>query len=237
MPEFVHAAVGRYLQDLTAQDDPLLQEIRARSEADRVPAISPDTGRLLHVLASACAAARILEIGTGYGCSGLQLARALGREGMLFTIERDPSRAATARQHFERAGLAGRVSVMVGEAVRLVHKVAGPFDLIVQDGSKDQYDTVLDRLVALLRPRGVLVTDNILWQGDVVPGFRAEPAHSTDSTALIARYSCRLAADPRLATAFLPVGDGVAISVKRDEEAPVSDRLKTFSEGAAEASS
>jgi predicted O-methyltransferase YrrM len=137
---------------------------------------------------------------------------------MLFTIERDPARAAAARLHFDRAGLSSRVSVMVGESARLVHKVAGPFDVIVQDGSKDQYEVVLDRLISLLRPRGVLVSDNILWQGDVVPGFRAEPAHPADSTAIIARYSRRLAEDPRLVTAFLPVGDGVAVSVKRDEE-------------------
>ncbi len=194
------------------------REVRARSKADGVPAISADTARLLHALAVAAAPSRILEIGTGYGCSGIQLARALAAGGMLFTIERDPARAATARLHFERAGLAGRVSVMVGEAVRLVHKVAGPFDLIVQDGSKDQYDVVLDRLVGLLRPRGVLVSDNILWQGDVVPGFRAEPAHPAESAAIIARYSRRLAADPRLVTTFLPIGDGVAVSVKRDVE-------------------
>ena len=185
-----------------------------------MPAISPDTARLLHVLAMSVGPSRILEIGTGYGCSGIHLARALAPDGMLFTIERDPARAATARLHFERAGLSGRVSVMVGEATRLVHKVAGPFDLIVQDGSKDQYETVLDRLVGLLRPRGVLVSDNILWQGDVVPGFRTAPAHPAESTAIIARYSRRLAADPRLVTAFLPVGDGVAVSVKRSEEAP-----------------
>jgi predicted O-methyltransferase YrrM len=109
---------------------------------------------------------------------------------------------------------------MVGEAVRLVHKVAGPFDLILQDGSKDQYEPVLDRLVGLLRPRGVLVSDNLLWQGDVIPGFRAEPAHSAESTAIVARYGQRLAADARLATTFLPVGDGVAVSVKRDDGAP-----------------
>jgi len=63
------------------------------------------------------------------------------------------------------------------------------------------------------------VSDNILWRGDVIPGFRAEPAHSVESTAIITRYSQRLAADPRLATVFLPVGDGVAVSVKRDEGA------------------
>jgi predicted O-methyltransferase YrrM len=223
MPEYLHAAVQGYLAGLNQSEDALLQEVRARSEADRVPAISADTGWLLHVLAVASAPKRILEIGTGYGYSGIRLSRALAPEGMLFTIERDPARAATARQHFARAGLGSRVSVMVGEATRLVHKVAGPFDMIVQDGSKDQYETVLDRLVGLLRPRGVLVSDNILWQGDVVPGFRAEPVHSAESTALIVRYSRRLEADPRLATVFLPVGDGVAVSVRRDEEAPMRE--------------
>ena len=220
MPEFVHAAVRGYLETLNATEDPLLSEAHARSASDGVPAISPDTGWLLHVLAAAAAPRRILEIGTGYGYSGIRLARALAPDGMLFTIERNPARAAVARQHFERAGLGRCVSVMVGEAARLVHKVAGPFDLIVQDGSKDQYEAVLDRLVGLLRPRGVLVTDNILWQGDVLPGFRAEPAHSAESTTIITRYSRRLASDPRLATVFLPVGDGVAVSVKRDEGAP-----------------
>ena len=216
MPDFVHAAVREYLADLGGPEDQLLSEVRALSKADGVPAISPDTARLLHTLAMSAAPSRILEIGTGYGCSGIHLARALAPGGMLFTIERDPARAATARLHFERAGLSSCVSVMVGEAARLVHKVAGPFDVIVQDGSKDQYETVLDRLVGLLRPRGVLVSDNILWQGDVVPGFRAEPAHPAGSAAIIARYSRRLAEDPRLVTTFLPVGDGVAVSVRRD---------------------
>jgi predicted O-methyltransferase YrrM len=185
MPEFVHTAVQEYLANLNAPEDPLLSEVRARSASDGVPAISPDTGWLLHVLAAAAAPRRMLEIGTGYGCSGIRLARALAPDGLLFTIERNPARAAAARRHFERAGLGASVSVMVGEAVRLVHKVAGPFDLIVQDGSKDQYEAVLDRLVGLLRPRGVLVTDNILWQGDVLPGFRTQPAHPAGSAATL----------------------------------------------------
>ncbi len=66
----------------------------------------------------------------------------------------------------------------------------------------------------------MLVTDNILGRGDVVPGFRAEPAHSAERAAILRAYSARLAADPRLATVFLPIGDGVAVSVKRDEGAP-----------------
>ena len=220
MPEFVHAAVQDYLSALNGPEDGLRQEVRARAKADGVPAINPDTGRLLHVLAASAAPRRILEIGTGYGSSGMHLASALAPGGMLFTIERDPARAAIARQHFERAGLASRVSVMAGEAARLVHKVAGPFDLIFQDGPKDLYEPLLDRLVGLLRPGGVLVSDNILWQGDVIPGFRAEPVHSAESTGIMSRYNQCLAADPRLVTIFLPVGDGVAVSVTRDGGSP-----------------
>jgi predicted O-methyltransferase YrrM len=217
MPDFVHAAVQDHLSALSGPEDLLLQDVRARSRADGVPAVSPDTGRLLHALAVAAAPRRMLEIGTGYGCSAILLARALAPDGMLFTIERNPTRAAVARLHVERAGLGSRVSVMVGEAARLVHKVAGPFDLILQDGPKDLYEPLLDRLVGLLRPRGILVSDNILWQGGVVPGFRAEPVHGAESTASIAAYSKRLAADARLASVFLPVGDGVAVSVRRDD--------------------
>lgn len=217
MSEFIHGAVGAYLAALTPPEDEILANVRRRSQADGVPALSPDTAWMLHVLALSAAPRRIFEIGTGYGCSGIHLARALSTDGILFTVERDPSRAAIARAHVEGAGLAGRVNVMVGEASRLVHKVAGPFDVIVQDGSKDQYEAVLDRLVELLRPRGILISDNMLWQGDVVPGWRKEPAHSPESAVIIARYSRRLAADPRLATVFLAVGDGVAVSVKRDD--------------------
>ena len=219
MPDFVHAAVQAYLSGLTPADDELLAEVRDRSKADGVPALSPDAARLLHVLALAASPRRIFEIGTGYGCSGIHLARALDADGILFSVERDPKRAAVARSHFARAGFADRVNVMVGEAARLVYKVAGPFDVIFQDGGKDQYEPLLDRLVDLLRPRGILVSDNILWQGDVLPGFREEPAHSPASATTIIKYSRRLADDPRLETVFLPIGDGVAVSVKRDRKA------------------
>jgi caffeoyl-CoA O-methyltransferase len=216
MPDFVHPAVAGYLSDLTAPEDDVLAAVRRRSREDGVPAISPDSAALLHAAALSAAPRRILEIGTGYGCSAILLARTLTADGLLFTIERDPARAAVARQLIAQAGVADRVNVMVGEAARLVHKVAGPFDVILQDGSKDQYEPLLDRLVALLRPRGILVSDNILWRGDVVPGFHDEPVHSPESIAAVSSYNRRLAADTRLATVFLPVGDGVAISVRLD---------------------
>ncbi len=190
--------------------------VRERSTADQVPAVSLESAWFLHVLASALPARRTFEIGTGYGLSGLAAALGGGPDSRLITIERDAARASVAREHFAQAGLGDRATVIVGEAVRYVHKVAGPFDLIVQDGDKEGYDPLLDKLLALLRPGGVLVSDNILWRGDVVPGFAEAPVHSAASIDAISRYNTRLASDPRLRTAFLPVGDGLAVSVKME---------------------
>src|SRR5947199_292004 len=79
-------------------------------------------------------------------------------------------------------GVADRVSVVVGDAQLKLAKVAGPFDVIFQDGDKQQYEPMLDRLVALLRPRGLLVTDNVLWDGEVAPGFAAAPQRDPADT-------------------------------------------------------
>ena len=101
---------------------------------------------------------------------------------MLVTMEIDEERAREARDNFARAGLADRVSVIVGDAQLKLAKVAGPFDLIFQDGDKQLYSPLLDRLVALLRPGGLLVTDNVLWDGEVVPGFADVPRQNVRTT-------------------------------------------------------
>lgn len=215
MQRLVADTVRDYLASLAGPEDDVLAEVRCRSMADGVSALSRDTAWLLQVLTAAVQAVRVFEIGTGYAYSGIHLARALPSDGVLLTVERQPARAALAKEHFERAGLAAQAHVMVGPATRLVHKVAGPFDVIVQAGDKADYEPLLDHLIGLLRPRGTLVSDTILSSGDVVPGFRDLPAHARDSIDLISRYNARLASDPRLDTVFLPVGNGVAVSVKR----------------------
>jgi len=159
-----------------------------------------DTGTLLETLARAGGARRILEIGTGAGQFTLRLAATLPPDGMMISMEADAALAGRVRADLAAAGQADRVSVMVGEARRFLHKIAGPFDLILQASAPAAYESLHDRLVALLRPNGVLVTDNIGGSGDHDP---------------VVAFRHRLAADPRLHTAFLPLGGGVAISVKR----------------------
>lgn len=155
---------------------------------------------LLETLALGCGARRILEIGTGAGEVTQSLAAMLPADGMMITMEIDAATASRARERLAAAGHGDQVSVMVGDATRFLHKISGPFDLIFQDSDEQKYDQMLDRLVDLLRPGGLLVVNRV--------------AGNQVSDALVA-FRQRLAVDSRLHTSFLPVGDGVAVSVKR----------------------
>ena len=215
MGQIVPDAIERYLAGLNRAGDPALDEIDRSNATRGLPLVDAEAGALLRVLATAIGASRILEIGTAIGYSGIWLARALPADGMLLTLEMDESRAREARDNFTRAGVADRVSVIVGDAQLKIAKVSGPFDLIFQDGDKKLYVPLLDRLVALLRPGGLLITDNVLWDGEVVPGFAPAPHHDAVDTRAIIEYNERVAAHPGLLTSIVPLRDGMSISVKR----------------------
>jgi predicted O-methyltransferase YrrM len=149
---------------------------------------------LLELLIRATRAGRILEVGAGRGASGLEIAAALPSDGRLITLERDAAAGLEARAAFAAAGLDRQVTVMIGDAVRYLHKIAGPFDFILQDSEPSQYGTLHDKLVPLLGPGAMLVTRRVAAAGD---------------------YNRLLAADARLTTAFLDIDDGLALSVKR----------------------
>ncbi len=214
MGRIVPDAIEHYLSGLNRGSDAVLDAIALGNTTRGLPLVDAEVGCLLRVLATAVGASRILEIGTAIGYSGIWLAGALPANGMLVTMEFDDGRAREARDNFARAGLSDRVSVVVGDAQLKIAKVAGPFDVIFQDGDKKLYTPLLDRLVALLRPGGLLITDNVLWDGEVVPGFQASPRHNPDDTRAIVEYNQRVAAHPHLLTSTIPLRDGVSISVK-----------------------
>ncbi len=206
--------IANYLSALRRDPHPQLGVIDREGRSEGLPLVFPDTGALLHTLTRASGARRILEIGTAIGYSTLWMATALPDDGTLITMEYDAARAARAREHFAAAGCAGKTSVIVGDATRFLHKVGGPFDLIFQDSDKKLYEPMLDRLLALLRPGGLLVADTVLWNGEVIPGYVRERKYSEEDTAAIVAFSNRIATDPGLYTSFLQVGDGVSVSIK-----------------------
>ncbi len=215
MSQLIDPAIDRYVRALQPAEDAYLRRVRDESLRRDVPLIDAQTGALLRLLTRAPGARRGLGIRTGGGYSALWIAPVLPSDAMLITIEANAERAAVARINFEEAGVAGRTSVIIGEATRFLHKVRGPFDLIFQDGDKALYAPLLDRLVSLLRPGGLLITDNVLWDGEVVPGFVDPPRRDQADTRAIAEYNERLNRHPQLMTITMPLRDGVAISLKR----------------------
>jgi predicted O-methyltransferase YrrM len=216
MGQIVPDAIERYLAGLNRFGDAVLDAIARGNDARGLPLVDAEVGALLRVMATAVGASRVLEIGTAIGYSGIWLAGALPPGGILLTMEVSEERAREARENFARAGVSERVSVIVGDAQLKIAKVSGPFDLIFQDGDKKLYAPLLDRLVALLRPGGLLITDNVLWDGEVVPGFAATSRHDAADTRAIAEYNERVASHPELVTTIVPLRDGVSISVKRN---------------------
>lgn len=208
-------AIERYLSSLNREPDSLLNELAEVGRQEDLPLIDAEVGALLRLLALACGARRILEVGAAIGYSGIWLAAALPDDGELVTIEIDPERARRARQNFARAGFTNRAEVIVGDAMQVVETLAGPFDLIYQDGAKHLYSPLLGPLVGRLRPGGLLVTDNVLWEGEVVPGFSKHRHRDPASTRFISEYNKQLFAHPELLTSIVPLRDGVAVAVKR----------------------
>jgi predicted O-methyltransferase YrrM len=224
----VWSAVDRYFgSSLGDSDEALIAGLRA-SESAGLPAIqvSPLQGKLLHLLARAIGARRILEIGTLGGYSATWLARALAPGGRLITLELEPRHAEIARANLERAGVADRVEIRLGPAeeslAQLAREHAEPFDLVFIDADKAGYSTYLEGALRLSRKGTVIVADNVVRRGDVADASSSDP-----SVVGVRRMTERLAKDPRLsATVVQTVGvkgyDGMTVALV--QEAPGSAR-------------
>jgi predicted O-methyltransferase YrrM len=219
MPNETWTAIDRYLSDLFVPADAALDAALADSNAAGLPdiQISPSQGKFLHLLARLHGARNILELGTLAGYSTIWLARALPPGGRLVTLEYEPKHAEVARKNLARAGLADIVDICVGPALETLPQLAaqtrGPFDMVFIDADKENYPQYLDWAIALSRPGGLIIADNIVQQGSVI-----DAADETPKLAGIRRFNEKLAADPRLVAAALQVvgckgHDGLALAL------------------------
>ncbi len=207
-------AVGRYTRELRPEPDEVLAEMERRANRDGVPIVEPQTGALLHVLALACGARRIVEVGTAIGVSTLYLARALPADGKLVSFEIDPERQEAARGYLERAGLADRCDLRLQDAREGLADLEGPVDMAFIDGVKIQYGDYAQLVLPLLREGAVLAVDNVLMGGTVAEG-RSDGFWTEEQLRSARTFSERLIHDEELAGTVTPVGDGVLVAVKR----------------------
>ena len=209
------ARIDDYIQDLFAPQDEALEAAVRESQRAGLPEIhvSPNEGKLLQLLAELAGARRILEIGTLGGYSAINLARGMAEGGRLISLEIDEHHAEVARRNVERASLAERVEIRVGDARELLAKVAesdeGPFDLVFIDADKEGYPEYLEWALRLSRPGSLILGDNTIWGGAII-----DPRD--DSTRAIHEFNEKIARDPRLSAIVLPLlrerVDGLAIA-------------------------
>jgi predicted O-methyltransferase YrrM len=210
------SAVDRYYTDaLVPADSALDAALRSAVEelGWREGSVSPIQGMLLHLLARACRARAILEIGTLAGYSTIWLARALPPGGRLVTLEADPDHARVARANLARAGVADVAEVVLGSALDTLPRLSGPFDLVFLDADKEHNPEYLRWTLELSRPGTMIVADNVVRGGAVLDAASDDPTIRG-----MRRFNELLAAEPRVsATAIQTVGgkgwDGFAIAL------------------------
>jgi len=201
-----------YLTRLHRSPSPLLLELEQHGRADDIPLVDRETGRLLSTLVHAMQANRILEIGTAYGYSTLWMALAMPPAGHIWTIDPDTARTAVAIDFLRRADKFEDVSVMNQPALEILPTFpVRNLDIVFIDAIKTEYAQYLELVVPLLKRSGLVVVDNLLWDGK----SSAEPhASDSESTTAIREFNKIFLNHPQLDATIFPVGDGVGIGAR-----------------------
>ena len=205
--------VDAYLERIRPERSEVMRDMEQVAERDNVPIVSWDTGRLLATLVKALDPERVLEVGTAIGYSTLHMAEQLGR-GRIYTLERDPSRIAQARDYFTRAGVADRVEVVEGDALESIGQLDGPFDFLFLDASKDEYRRYLELAEPKLTPRALLAVDNLLMSGEVALDAGAQTRWRPESLEAARAFNEELLRSTGWVGSVLPVGDGVGLAAR-----------------------
>ncbi len=197
--------VETYLYSVLPERDEVLNEIE-RQAADRdIPIVGPAVGRFLHHLALISGAKFVFEMGSAVGYSTIWWARAVGDNGRVIYTDGDRKNADEARGYFERAGVANRITIKVGDALEILSEQKQEFDIIFCDVDKEDYPRAFRLALPRLRKGGLFVADNALWSGKV-----AQKNPRDASTKAIVEFNRLLYASPDLFTTILPIRDGVA---------------------------
>ena len=207
--------VQSYLERLRPERDALLAEMEALARLERVPIVEWETGRLLATLVAALRPRRVLEVGTAIGYSTLHMARELGPDGRIVTLERDPERIAQALDFWARGGVADRIELVAGDALASLERLPGPFDLVFLDAGKTEIDAYLERLEGRLAAHAMLVVDNLLMSGEAALPEGLETSWGEESLRAARRTTKALMESPAWLFSLLPVGDGVGLGARR----------------------
>jgi caffeoyl-CoA O-methyltransferase len=202
--------VEDYLYSLLPPRDQVLAEMEAEAARREIPIVGPAVASVFYQLALISRAKSVFEMGSAIGYSTIWWARAVGESGRVIYTDGDAKNAEQARTYFERAAVADRITVRIGDALEVLSEQKQEFDIIFNDVDKEDYPRVFRVAVPRLRKGGLFITDNVLWSGNV-----AQKNPQDARTRAILEFNRLLYSSPDLFTTILPIRDGVAVAVKK----------------------
>ncbi len=200
--------VHKYLGKRIPERPPILREMEEHAKENDFPIIGPLVGRYLYQTAHMMKARKILELGSGFGYSAFWFSLAIKGKGHITMTDSSTSNKRTAFDYFKRAGLQTQFDFKVGDALKSIKKIDGPFDIILNDIDKKDYPKTIDLAATRLKKGGLFITDNIIWSGKV-----CDKKQDVDTKAIV-EFTENLYQDSRFFTTIMPIRDGISISVR-----------------------
>ena len=205
-----------YINSLDRGNTELLNQIEREAKEACVPIIRQEMQSLLKTLLAAKKPKAVLEVGTAVGFSALLMCEYGPRDMRLTTIEKYEKRIPVARENFRRAEKENQITLLEGDAAEVLKTLDGPYDFIFMDAAKGQYIHYLPDVLRLLPPGGCLVSDNVMQDGDVIESRFAVERRNRTIHARMREYLYELKHNDNLVTSIIPLGDGVAVSIKQE---------------------
>jgi predicted O-methyltransferase YrrM len=213
---FVDPAIQGFIIENVVRENPLLRELR--EETARLPnarmQIGPDQGEFMALLARAIGARRYLEIGVFTGYSSLAMALALPNDGQIVACDVSEEFTSIARRYWKAAGVENKIDLRIAPALETIAELrrerVKPFDMAFIDADKTNVDNYYEAALELVRPNGLILVDNVLWDGAV-----ADPSQNDPDTRALRDVSLKAGRDERVHASLLPVCDGLLVAWKK----------------------
>ena len=215
MGTIVNERIVDYINSLDKGNSPVCNAIEKEALADGVPIIRKEMGNLLKVLLLLKQPQKILEVGTAVGYSSILMSENMPEKCTITTIENYDKRIPVARNNFKRAGKENVITLIEGDALEVLKTLEGPYDFIFMDAAKGQYINYLPDIKRVLRKGGLLISDNILQEGELVESRYAVTRRNRTIHTRIREYVYELTHSKDFVTSIVPIGDGITLSVKQ----------------------
>ena len=206
--------INAFIDSLDTGNTPFLNEIEKEARETNVPVIRTQVQSLIRLLLAMRQPTSILEVGCAIGFSALLMSEYAPENCHITTIEKYEKRIPAARENFRRAGREDRITLLEGDAAEILKDMKGSYDFIFMDAAKGQYIHFLPDVLRLLAPGGILLSDNVLQDGEIIESRFAVTRRNRTIHSRMREYLYELKHHPELETVILPVGDGVTVSVR-----------------------